>query len=79
MQNVVRAATEALGYKAGKLLFGADSETGQLVGSEAWSPLDDVVMGGASESTFVLDRQGGEGGQPAGLFAGTVTPANSAG
>lgn len=35
-----------------------------------WGALDDVVMGGVSESTFQIDRNGGESGKPAGLFKG---------
>ena len=36
----------------------------------AWGALDDVVMGGVSESTFIIDTTGGEKGGPAGLFKG---------
>lgn len=35
-----------------------------------WGALDDVVMGGVSESTFQIDRTGGENGAPTGLFKG---------
>lgn len=35
-----------------------------------WGALDDVVMGGVSESTFRIDPTGGENGKPTGLFTG---------
>lgn len=38
----------------------------------AWGALDDVVMGGVSESTFQIDRNGGENGGPTGLFKGLL-------
>lgn len=36
-----------------------------------WGALDDVVMGGVSESTFQIDPNGGESGGPTGLFKGS--------
>lgn len=35
-----------------------------------WGALDDVVMGGVSESTFQVDPTGSETGGPTGLFKG---------
>lgn len=35
-----------------------------------WGALDDVVMGGVSESTFQVDPTGGENGGPTGVFKG---------
>jgi hypothetical protein len=35
-----------------------------------WGALDDVVMGGVSESTFQILPAGSETGGPAGLFKG---------
>ena len=35
-----------------------------------WGALDDVVMGGVSESTFQIDPSGGENGGPTGIFKG---------
>ena len=35
-----------------------------------WGALDDVVMGGVSESTFLIDPKGSENGGPTGLFKG---------
>ena len=40
--------------------------------SSAWGALDDVVMGGRSESGFQLQRGAGEDGGPAGVFSGMV-------
>lgn len=39
-----------------------------------WGALDDVVMGGVSESTFVMDFKGGENGGPTGIFRGLLLP-----
>lgn len=36
----------------------------------SWGALDDVVMGGVSESTFQIDPSGGENGGPTGVFKG---------
>ena len=35
-----------------------------------WGALDDVVMGGVSESSFQIDMNGGEAGGPTGVFKG---------
>ncbi|CAL8147235.1 unnamed protein product [Prunus armeniaca] len=45
----------------------------------AWGALDDVVMGGISESTFQIDPNGGENGGPTGIFKGVVSTANNGG
>lgn len=36
----------------------------------SWGALDDVVMGGVSESTFQIDSNGSENGGPTGVFKG---------
>lgn len=38
-----------------------------------WGALDDVVMGGVSESNFLVDLTGGENGGPTGIFKGLIT------
>jgi len=40
--------------------------------SRAWGALDDVVMGGRSESGFELRPGAGEDGGSAGVFSGMV-------
>ena len=45
----------------------------------AWAPLDDVVMGGVSESGLEVVAGAGEGGAPAGIFSGIVSSSNSGG
>jgi uncharacterized protein YbjT (DUF2867 family) len=45
----------------------------------AFGPIDDVVMGGVSQSTMSISPLGGEGGTSAGIFAGNVTQANNGG
>ena len=44
-----------------------------------WGPLDDVVMGGVSESGFQVRAGSGEQGQPAGIFSGNVSSSNNGG
>ncbi|KAH1055945.1 hypothetical protein J1N35_034010 [Gossypium stocksii] len=76
MKNLINAVRESVGLRTGKLLFGFED---QLSKELDWGALDDVVMGGVSESTFQVDRTGGEGGKPAGLFKGIVSTANNGG
>lgn len=47
-----------------------NSVSGNSVKELAWGALDDVVMGGVSESSFQVDPTGGENGGPTGLFKG---------
>lgn len=47
-------------------IFLADNDYRQL----PWGALDDVVMGGVSESSFQIDPSGGENGGPTGVFKG---------
>ena len=44
-----------------------------------WGPLDDVVMGGVSQSRFTVRAGAGPDGGPAGVFSGQVSSANSGG
>ena len=44
-----------------------------------WGPLDDVVMGGVSQSRFSVQAGAGPDGGPAGVFSGQVSSANSGG
>lgn len=48
------------------LIFLADNNYRQL----SFGALDDVVMGGVSESTFLIDPSGNENGGPTGVFKG---------
>lgn len=43
---------------------------GNLSGEIVWGALDDVVMGGVSESTFQILPTGSESSGPTGLFKG---------
>lgn len=43
---------------------------GNITGKLIWGALDDVVMGGVSESGFQVDPKGNEDGGPTGLFKG---------
>ncbi|KAF3451269.1 hypothetical protein FNV43_RR07364 [Rhamnella rubrinervis] len=76
MKNLINAVKKSIGLQNGKLLFGfKDNSFREL----AWGALDDVVMGGVSESTFQIDPKGGENGGPSGLFKGVVSTANNGG
>lgn len=63
----------------GKVLYAAVGPDGKPVGQQMWGDLSDPVMGGVSESSFILDSTGGENGGPAGLFRGMVSTANNGG
>lgn len=77
IKNLVQAAAKSLGAPGEKLLFdfirnSQAPETPQSKIQEAWGAVDDVVMGGVSESSLrLLDH--------AALFAGNVSTANSGG
>lgn len=75
MRNLLDALGGQLGSSAGKVLFAANG--GGAV--QGWGSLDDVVMGGISESGFVIRQGAGEDGGPAGVFAGRVTSQNNGG
>ncbi|KAG9448199.1 hypothetical protein H6P81_014327 [Aristolochia fimbriata] len=76
MRNLINAVRSSVGLRDGKLLYGLEGNSfTQLV----WGALDDVVMGGVSESTFQIDPKGGENGGPVGLFKGNVSTANNGG
>ncbi|KMT04452.1 hypothetical protein BVRB_8g181240 [Beta vulgaris subsp. vulgaris] len=76
MKNLINALRGNTGLKEGKLLFGLE---GNLLRDLPWGALDDVVMGGVSQSTFVIDPKGGENGGAAGIFSGNVSTANNGG
>ncbi|KAG8058556.1 hypothetical protein GUJ93_ZPchr0002g23353 [Zizania palustris] len=76
MQNLINAVKNSVGLTEGKLLFGG---TGNLSGKLVWGALDDVVMGGVSESTFQIQPTGSETGGPTGLFKGIVSTSNNGG
>ncbi|OEL28107.1 hypothetical protein BAE44_0010876 [Dichanthelium oligosanthes] len=76
MQNLINAIKNCVGLSEGKLLFGLK---GNLSGKIVWGALDDVVMGGVSESTFQILSTGSETGGPTGLFKGTVSTSNNGG
>lgn len=70
MQNLINAALPQLKNSGQKLLFDFTKPTEDL--KETWGALDDVVMGGASESSIRLIGDGA-------LFNGNVSTANSGG
>ncbi|KAK6264578.1 hypothetical protein SCA6_020012 [Theobroma cacao] len=76
MKNLINAVKESVGLRSGKLLFGFEGQSSKEL---SWGALDDVVMGGVSESTFQIDWTGGESGKPTGLFKGIVSTANNGG
>ncbi|XP_010529213.1 PREDICTED: uncharacterized protein LOC104806167 isoform X2 [Tarenaya hassleriana] len=76
MKNLINAVKEGVGLRNGKLLFGVGDNTFKDL---PWGALDDVVMGGVSESTFLLDLTSGENDGPTGIFRGVVSTANNGG
>ncbi|GMY37456.1 putative complex i intermediate-associated protein 30 [Fagus crenata] len=70
MKNLINAVKGSVGLRNGKLLFRFEL---------TWGALDDVVMGGVSESSFQIDRRGSEIGGPTGVFKGVVSTANNGG
>ncbi|CAM0946061.1 unnamed protein product [Alopecurus aequalis] len=76
MQNLINAIKNSVGLSEGKLLFGFK---GNLSGNFVWGALDDVVMGGVSESAFQIQPTGSETGEATGLFKGTVSTSNNGG
>ncbi|KAK2642522.1 hypothetical protein Ddye_024285 [Dipteronia dyeriana] len=76
MKNLINAVKGSVGLRNGKLLFGFEDG---IFKELPWGALDDVVMGGVSESTFQFDRTGGENGGSTGLFKGVVSTANNGG
>ncbi|XP_011101430.1 uncharacterized protein LOC105179488 isoform X5 [Sesamum indicum] len=76
MKNLINAVKENVGLRSGKLVFGFEGTSSREL---PWGALDDVVMGGVSESTFQIDPNGGENGGPTGIFRGVVSTANNGG
>ncbi|XP_060191422.1 protein HIGH CHLOROPHYLL FLUORESCENCE PHENOTYPE 173, chloroplastic isoform X2 [Lycium barbarum] len=76
MKNLINAIKENVGLRTGKLVFGYEGNSFKEL---PWGALDDVVMGGVSQSTFQIDLTGAENGGPTGLFKGVVTTANNGG
>lgn len=76
MRNLINAVRKGVGLRNGKVLFGLEDDKFKEL---PWGALDDVVMGGVSESTFVMDSKGGENGGPTGAFRGVVSTANNGG
>lgn len=76
MRNLINAIRGSVGLKSGKLLFGFEGGSFREL---PWGALDDVVMGGVSESTFLINPSGDENGGPTGVFKGVVSTANNGG
>ncbi|XP_063939214.1 protein HIGH CHLOROPHYLL FLUORESCENCE PHENOTYPE 173, chloroplastic isoform X2 [Daucus carota subsp. sativus] len=76
MKNLINAIKESVAQRSGKLVFGFDGDSSRDL---PWGALDDVVMGGVSESTFRIDPTGGENGKPTGIFTGIVSTSNNGG
>ena len=77
MQNLINALKPTLGTEA-PALFAVRPGTEEAVGNP-WGPLDDVVMGGVSESGFTVVPGAGEAGEAAGVFYGVVRTENNGG
>lgn len=69
LSNLIDAAANSLN-RPGQLVFDFTNPTSDF--REVWGALDDVVMGGVSQSSIRLEADGA-------LFSGTVSTANSGG
>lgn len=76
MKNLINAVRDNVGLRDGKVLFGFQDN---IPIGPAWGSLDDVVMGGVSESSIQISAVGGEDGRPSGFFKGYVSTANNGG
>ncbi|KAJ7968761.1 NAD(P)-binding Rossmann-fold superfamily protein [Quillaja saponaria] len=76
IKNLINSVKENVGFRNGKLLFGTEDNNYRPLD---WGALDDVVMGGVSESKFQIDPTGGENGGATGVFRGVVSTANNGG
>ncbi|EOA16251.1 hypothetical protein CARUB_v10004397mg [Capsella rubella] len=76
MKNLINAVRDGVGLENGKLIFGVGDNTFKDL---PWGALDDVVMGGVSESNFLIDLTAGENGGPTGIFKGIVSTTNNGG
>ncbi|KAL4562248.1 hypothetical protein LXL04_034446 [Taraxacum kok-saghyz] len=76
MQNLIKALKDNVGLKSGKLVYGFEDGSSRIL---PWGALDDVVMGGVSESSFLEVPNGSETGGPTGLFKGIVSTTNNGG
>ncbi|KAJ7537830.1 hypothetical protein O6H91_11G023700 [Diphasiastrum complanatum] len=77
LKNLIDAVKDHIGVREGRALL-SFGENGFPIGP-AWGPLDDVVMGGVSESHFQISSVDGENGGPAGIFKGFVSTENNGG
>ena len=85
MRNLLAAVAPHLGLESGAGSGGGGGGGGFSIFDAAapsplaFGPLDDVVMGGVSESTFTTVPGAGEGGGPAGVFTGVLRFENNGG
>lgn len=70
IQNLIYAASGSMKKAGDKIMFDFTKPTEEI--KEIWGALDDIVMGGISESSLKLIPDGG-------LFSGYVSTANSGG
>ncbi|KZV23743.1 hypothetical protein F511_33751 [Dorcoceras hygrometricum] len=77
MKNLINVLKGTVGLCQGKLVFGFEDNSSSR--DVTWGALDDVVMGGVSESSFLIDPSGSESGGPTGIFRGVVSTANNGG
>eukprot|EP01025_Chloroclados_australasicus_P025138 TRINITY_DN2511_c1_g1_i2.p1 TRINITY_DN2511_c1_g1~~TRINITY_DN2511_c1_g1_i2.p1 ORF type:complete len:618 (+),score=72.12 TRINITY_DN2511_c1_g1_i2:78-1856(+) len=75
-QNLFSALKGRLGTEEGVYLLNPDMPQEYL---QQWGPLDDVVMGGVSESGIRKGSTLGENAEPGFLFSGVVSTDNSGG
>eukprot|EP00667_Euglena_gracilis_P004954 EG_transcript_4974 len=78
LRNLLEVLGPQLSAAPGRTLFEIEAGSLALRGQQ-WGSLDDVVMGGVSESIFRVEAGAGENGEAAGVFGGTVRTENNGG
>ena len=64
MRNLLKAVRDQVGCEAGYPILESDTR----LGMDRWGQLDDVVMGGASQSGLTMVQGKGEDGGPCAVY-----------
>lgn len=65
VQNMLAKSQESLGLRFGKVILDASVSSEEMA---RWGSLDDVVMGGCSQSSIDIEKSVGEDGKDAVVF-----------
>lgn len=76
--GIIKSLLEALPQEVGRVIYTPSATSTAATKQEVWGPLDDVVMGGVSDSNF-LERFDESLSCPVGIFVGNVSTSNNGG